>query len=159
MKKFLFTILTVLCVFSKMLAGDREHFTFNAGAAFPSTLNATVGYELQNHNGHAYEIFGEIGDHWGYPICHNFWKGYFWDGGFQYKHQLKRLKNGTFRIFGGAQFGAVQTKFFLGIRAGFEYCYIFKNNWEFCITQFNCVNFIHGDTFRNGLMIGFKIPL
>lgn len=159
MKKILVILLAVLGLSVPTFAGDREHLTVDAGFLFPSSLNATVGYEWVNTNGNAFEIFGEIGDHWQHPVCHNFWKGYYWDGGVQYKHQLKRLKNGTFRIFGGAQFGAVQTKFFLGIRAGFEYNYVFANNWEFTIQQLNTVNFLHGDTFRNGLMIGVKIPL
>lgn len=159
MKKFIFALLAIIAIFPTMYAGDNQHININAGILFPKSLNATVGFELKTDNGHAYEIFGELGDQWKHPVCHNFWKGYYWDGGLQYKHQLKRFKNGNFRIFGGAQFGAVQTKFFLGIRAGFEYNYIFANNWEFSIQQLNTVNFIHGSTFRNGLMIGFKIPL
>ena len=125
----------------------------------PYTLNANIGYEYETENGHAYEVFGELGDHWQTPVCHNFWKGYYWDGGAVYKHQLKRLKNGSFRVFGGAHCGAEQTHFFFGIRAGFEYNYVFQNNWEFSVTQLNTVNFLKGDLFRNGLMVGIKIPL
>lgn len=159
MKKICLILVAILGIFARGYADERDHLTFNAGFMFPSTLNAVVSYERQTVNGNAIELFGEIGDHWQHPVCHMFWKGYYWDGGIQYKHQLKRLKNGTFRIFGGAQFGAVQKDFFLGIRAGFEYNYIFSNNWEFTIQQLNMVNFLHGDTFRNGLMIGIKIPL
>lgn len=159
MKKFLILLVAILGFSSHAFAGDNDRLTFNGGFLFPSSLNAVIGYEYETSNGNAYEAFGEIGDHWQHPVCHMFWKGYYWDGGVQYKHQLKRLKNGNFRVFGGAQFGAVQTKFFMGIRAGFEYNYVFANNWEFTITQLNTVNFLHGDTFRNGLMVGVKIPL
>ncbi len=41
---------------------------------------------------------------------------------------------------------------------GFEYSHVFSNGCEFVITQKNNVNFIHGDTFRNGMLLGFKIP-
>ena len=58
----------------------------------------------------------------------------------------------------GPQFGATQKKFFLGVEAGFEYSYVFQNGWEFSLIQKNNVNFLHGDTFRNGLLLGVKIP-
>ena len=58
-----------------------------------------------------------------------------------------------------ATVGAVERKFFLGIEGGFEYNYVFQNGWEFSLIQKNNVNFLHGDTFRNGLLIGLKIPL
>ena len=37
-------------------------------------------------------------------------------------------------------------------------CYVFQNGWEFSLIQKNNVNFLHGDTFRNGLLVGVKIP-
>ena len=132
MKKFLFTMvcaMTTICAFAQ----DGK-LTINAGFLFPSTLNATIGYE------------------------HRFWKGYYWDGGWVYKHRLVRYKNGMLRFRFGPQFGATQRKFFLGIEGGFEYNYMFQNGWEFALIQKNNVNFIHGDTFRNGLLIGMKIP-
>ena len=75
-----------------------------------------------------------------------------------YKHRLARYKNGMLRFRFGPQFGAVERKFFLGLEGGFEYSYVFRNGWEFSLTQKNNVNFIHGDTFRNGMLLGFKIP-
>lgn len=59
----------------------------------------------------------------------------------------------------GPQFGAVQRNFFLGLEGGFEYSYVFQNGWEFTLIQKNNVNFLHGDTFRNGLLVGIKIPI
>ena len=44
------------------------------------------------------------------------------------------------------------------MEAGFEYSYVFQNGWEFSLIQKNNVNFLHGDTFRNGLLLGVKIP-
>lgn len=156
MKKILFTMvcaMTTICAFAQ----DGK-LTINAGFLFPSTLNATIGYEHPLSYGNAVEVFAEMGDHWQTPVCHRFWKGYYWDGGWVYKHRLVRYKNGMLRFRFGPQFGATQRKFFLGIEGGFEYNYMFQNGWEFALIQKNNVNFIHGDTFRNGLLIGMKIP-
>lgn len=95
------------------------------------------------------------GTHWQEK---DFWKGYYWDGGIVYKHRLVRYKNGMLRFRFGPQFGAVQKRFFIGLEGGFEYSYVFRNGWEFALIQKNNVNFLHGDTFRNGLLLGMKIP-
>ena len=105
--------------------------------------------------GNAVELFGEVGSHWQKD---DFWKGYYWDGGILYKHRLARYKNGMLRFRFGPQFGATEKKFFFGLEAGVEYCYVFRNGWEFALIQKNNVNFLHGDTFRNGLLLGVKIP-
>lgn len=153
MKKF---ILILLCTVASAGAFAQDSkLTVNAGFLFPSTLNATVGYERPLSYGHAVELFGEVGNHWRKP---DFWKGYYWDGGIVYKHRLARYKNGMLRFRFGPQFGAVEKKFFLGLEGGFEYVYVFRSGCEFAIIQKNNVNFIHGDTFRNGLLFGVKIP-
>jgi len=121
-------------------------------------LNAMIGYEHPLSYGNAVEIYGEVGNHWQKPTCCRFWKGYYWDGGLVYKQRLVRYKNGMLRFRLGPQFGATQKKFFLGVEAGFEYSYVFQNGWEFSLIQKNNVNFLHGDTFRNGLLLGVKIP-
>lgn len=158
MKKIILMMALLISIFVNASAGENDRISVNAGFLFPKTLNATVGYEKELKSGHAIEVFGELGDQWQSPVCHMFWKGYFWGGGAQYKYQLKRFKNGNFRIFGGGQVGAVEKKIFIGIRAGFEYNYVFANNWEFTIQELNTVNFLHGRTFRNGFMVGVKIP-
>ena len=156
MKKILFTMVCAMTTISA--SAQDSKLTINAGFLFPSTLNATIGYEYPLSYGNAVEVFGELGNHWQTPVCHRFWKGYYWDGGLMYKHRLVRYKNGMLRFRFGPQFGATQRKFFLGIEGGFEYNYVFQNGWEFALIQKNNVNFIHGDTFRNGLLIGLKIP-
>ena len=52
----------------------------------------------------------------------------------------------------------MERKFFVGLEAGFEYNYVFQNGREFALIQKNNVYFVHGDTFRNGILIGLKIP-
>lgn len=155
-------ILALVCAIVSVGAYAQGKLTVNAGFLFPSTLNATLGYEHSLSYGNAVELFGEIGDHWksgvGEAGKSRFWQGYYWDGGILYKHRLARYKNGMLRFRFGPEFGAVERKFFLGIEGGFEYNYVFQNGWEFSLIQKNNVNFLHGDTFRNGLLIGLKIP-
>lgn len=151
-------IIALVCaIVSLGAAAQDSKLTVNAGFLFPSTLNASIGYEHPLSYGKAIEVFGEIGDQWKSGEG-RFWKGYYWDGGILYKHRLRRYKNGMLRFRFGPQFGAVERKFYFGLEAGFEYNYVFQNGCEFSIIQKNNVNFLHGDTFRNGLMIGFKIP-
>ncbi len=163
MKKIL---IALVCAIVSLGASAQGKLTVNAGFLFPSTLNATVGYEHSLTYGNAVEFFGEIGNHWKSGEG-QFWSsrsallaknGYYWDGGILYKHRLIRYKNGMLRFRFGPEFGATERKFFLGIEGGFEYNYVFQNGWEFSLIQKNNVNFIHGDTFRNGLLIGLKIP-
>jgi len=156
MKKIL--LLIACAAISYGAYAQKGKLAVNAGFLFPSTLNATVGYEQPLSYGNAVELFGEIGNHWQKPACHRFWEGYYWDGGIVYKHRLARYKNGMLRFRFGPQFGAVKHDFFIGMEGGFEYNYVFRNGWEFSLIQKNNVNFLHGDTFRNGLLLGVKIP-
>lgn len=156
MKKVLFLLLCAVFTFN--VSAQDKKLTLNAGFLFPNTLNATIGYEHPLSYGNAVELYGEAGNHWQQPTSSRFWKGYYWDVGLVYKHRLARYKNGMLRFRFGPQFGADKRKFFLGLEAGFEYSYVFQNGWEFALIQKNNVNFIHGDTFRNGLLLGMKIP-
>ena len=123
MKKLL---IILCCAVVAIGASAQGKLAVNAGFMFPSTLNATVGYEHPLSYGNAVELYGEAGNHWQEK---DFWKGYYWDGGIVYKHRLVRYKNG-----------------------------VFQNGWEFALIQKNNVNFLHGDTFRNGLLLGIKVP-
>lgn len=126
MKRLVFAL---LCAVATVGASAQDgKLTVNAGFLFPSTLNATVGYEHPLAYGNAVKVFGEVGNHWRKP---DFWKGYYWDGGIVYKHRLARYKNGMLRFRFGPQFGAVERKFFLGLEGGFEYSYVFRNGLEF----------------------------
>lgn len=153
MKKFL---ITLFCAVVAICASAQDgKLAVNSGFLFPSTLNATIGYERPLSYGNAVELYGEAGTHWQEK---DFWKGYYWDRGVVYKHRLVRYKNGMLRFRFGPQFGAVQKRFFIGLEGGFEYSYVFRNGWEFTLIQKNNVNFLHGDTFRNGLLLGIKVP-
>lgn len=159
MKRFIsFLTVALFCIAPALADDGDQHLTINGGIQSPYTLDATIGYEYEFKNGHAAELYAEAGNHWHTPVCHAFWTGYFWDGGATYKYRIAKFKNGNLKIRGGVQFGSFVREFFIGAELGFEYNYVFKNNWEFALIQKNNFDFIHGDTFRNGLMVGLKIP-
>lgn len=160
MKRIFLTAAACLCVALVSMAEDTPRIGLNAGFQAPCTLNATVAYEHPMGYGNSLSLFGEAGDHWQTPACHMFWKKYYWDGGLRYSMRLRQYKNANFRIFGGGYCGAQVKRFFLGLEVGLEYNYTFANNWQFTITQKNNFNFLGGaDHFRNGLLVGIKLPL
>ena len=87
MKKYL---ITLCCAVVAISASAQGKLAVNAGFLFPSTLNATIGYERPLSYGNTVELYGEAGTHWQEK---DFWKGYYWDGGVVYKHRLGRYKN------------------------------------------------------------------
>lgn len=97
MKKILFILFCSVAFIGA--SAQTGKVSVNAGFLFPSTLNATLGYEYPLSYGNAVEVYGEVGNHWQKPVCHNFWKGYFWDGSMVYKHRLARYKNGMICAF------------------------------------------------------------
>ena len=159
MKKLLVIFITILFVIP-IKADDTSRISINAGVFAPYTLDATIAYEHSTDYGHSWVAQIEGGTHWQTPVCHMFWKKNFWGGGLGYRHRLIRLKNGSFRIGGDVNCGAFAQRVTVGFDVLFEYNYTFSNNWQFTISQKNSFNFLHNvDTFRNGIMIGLKVPL
>ncbi len=158
--KRLFVILITMLSLSSIKADETSRIAINAGVFAPYTLDATIGYEHATGYGHSWVAQLEAGTHWQTPVCHMFWKKNFWGGGIGYRYRLLRLKNGSFRIGGDVNCGAFAKRVTVGFDVLFEYNYTFSNNWQFSLSQKNAFNFLHHvDTFRNGLMIGLKIPL
>lgn len=159
MKRFLVILITILFV-SNIKADDATRIAVNAGVFAPYTVEMTVAYEHATGYGHSWVGQVEAGTHWQTPVCHMFWKKYFWGGGLGYRHRLVRFKNGSFRVGGDVNCGAFEKKVTVGFDVLLEYNYTFPNNWQFTVSQKNSFNFLHNvDTFRNGLMIGLKIPI
>ena len=154
MKKLLFIL---LCAVASMSASAQDgKLTLNAGFLFPSTLNATLGYEYPLSYGNAVEVFGEAARTGTGPFPRT--SGRIITGTAVFCTSTAcPLQDGMLR-FARPQFGAVNRKFFLGLEGGFEYSYVLRSGMEFSIIQKNNVNFLHGDTFRNGLLLGIKIP-
>lgn len=166
MRKILLSLLLGFTLLPQAHAGDGDEFiTVNAGLLFLNTLNATFGYEKELRYDNAFEIFGEVGNRWSKdPECgkvcsKSFWKKYYWNGGILYKKSLVRWKNSTLRLDLGPVAGAYRGDYFFGAEGSFEYSYTFARGWKLTLKQKNNVDFMHGDTFRNGLTIGVKIPL
>lgn len=165
-KHIIITIAAITLWCQQTLAGEGDKFfTANAGFLFNSTLHASLGYERELAYGNAFELAAEAGNRWRRdPVCGKvcsevFWKGYYWDGSIAYKKCARRYKNGMLRIFVGAQCGAVTTRWFMGVNGGFEYDHALPSGIHLTVQQKNQINFIHGDSFRNGLTVGIKIPL
>ena len=76
----------------------------------------------------------------------------------EYKKVLAKGKNSSFRIKGGPQFGAYKGDFTYGGEISFEYNIQLENGVQVSLIQKNQVNFNHGDDFRNGILVAFKIP-
>ena len=159
MKKIVLAGLALLCVLTVHAGDGDQYFNISGGFLFNSTLNATLGYEHELSYSNAVEVFGEVGDRWHRDprcgkICRDmFKKDYYWGGGILYKKNLKRFKNSTLRFRIGPECGAHTGSYFLTLEAGLEYNYVTR-----LVIQKNQVSFFHGDTFRNGLLIGLKIP-
>lgn len=164
MKKLAFVIVSLLFVTTAFAGQGDEFFSLNGGFLFNSTLNATLGYERELSYSDAMEFYGEVGNRWEKdPVCgkvcrESFFKNYYWDGGVAYKKCLKRMKNSMFRLRLGPQMGAVRGSFFMAVECGFEYNVVLPNRVQLSVIQKNQVSFLHGDTFRNGLLVGLKIP-
>lgn len=157
-KKSIISLLVALFGILPAMANEPDRLNVNVGIQVPYTLDATIGWERTVGSGHALEVFAEAGNHWQTPVCHMFWKKYYWDGGVAYKHKIKHFKNGSLRLVGGGYVGADRGRCFFGFQAGFEYNYVFPNEWVFTVSQKNNFNFLHGDSFRNGITLGVKIP-
>ena len=76
MQKFL---ITLCCAVVAICASAQDgKLAVNAGFLFPSTLNATIGYERPLSYGNAGELYGAAGTHWQEK---DFWEGYYLAGG------------------------------------------------------------------------------
>ena len=166
MRQFLIAYLLLMLFPMATLAGDNDSYV-NAygGFLFPSTIHAAFGYEKETRYGNAYELSAQLGNRWEVdPVCgkvcsDSFWSNYYWQGTADYKKCITRYKNAILRIFGGVQAGAVNRSFFFGMNGGFEYNYALQNGIMLSVQQLNQINFRRGDSFRNGILVGFKIPL
>lgn len=163
--KYAFAILFSL-MFLQAKAGNGDKFvTANAGYLYRNILHASLGYEVEQSYGKAYEFALEFGNQMqrdtltGSISKDSFWKGYYWNGSAAYKLPLKKYKNSRLLARVGVMAGAYTGHWNFGLEAGLEYDYVFPSGLVFTVTQKNQVYFRYGETFRNGLLVGLKVPL
>ena len=165
MKKTVILLISLLFTIMAKAGDGDTHVGFTAGLLYHNTLNSTLSYEKELAYGNAYELLIDCGNKWEKdPVCgkvcdKSFWKGYYWGLGVDYKYLLSRGKNTLFHLRFGPQIGANKGKFDFGVELGFEYTIISYKGIEFCLIQKNQMMLRSNDRFRNGLLIGVKIPL
>lgn len=158
-------IILLLAYVDYSTAGDKDkYFGINAGYLYRRGLNANVFFEQEIANHNAYEIYLDLYNQWskaedGKIYKDNFWKyNRTWGIGLAYKHALWKGKNSNFRLRFGGDLGTNTHQFVGSLEAGFEMNFVFKNRVQFTISQKNDFVFGGKDHFRNGLLIGFKLP-
>ena len=147
-------------------AGEGDsRVSLNAGILIHCTLNAQAAYERELRYGDAVELFIEAGCKYQRdPLCGRwctttFWDRYYWSGGGCYKKMLAKMKNSNLRLRIGPHLGAYRGDFAYGGELSFEYSIYLANGLQVSFMQKNQVNLGHGDTFRNGVMVGLKFNI
>lgn len=156
MKRILFSLVCALFSAVAMAGNGDEYFTVKSGFLFPQTGNIQLSYERGLDYDTYAEIFGELSSKFKKAEDG---KDYYWGGGFGLKKGLKRYKNSALYLTGEIHAGAYVKEFFFGAGLGLEYAYTFRSGLQFVIQQKNQVNFLHNDTFKNGVLLGLRIPL
>lgn len=159
MKQLILSICLLLATLQAKAGDGDKFFNANMGFLLRPTLNASLGYEHELNNGNAVELFGEVGNYRQQNTEAARFNAYYLDGGLLYKHRLTKYKNSALRLRLGPLCGANRGNFFLGVEAGMEYNLTFPSGVQLALIQKNNLNFLHGDKFRSGLMIGLRVPM
>lgn len=139
----------------------------SAGIAIQKTAWANLGLEWETKYHNAWEIYADFGTGFKYCeidqtyLCNETFFDYksFGVGG-AYKPKFYRWKNLNLRGQFGVDLGVKEgNTFFLSLVVGPELTYTFKCNVQLFILQKNEFCFWCRDHFRNGVMLGIKIPL
>lgn len=168
MKKFNLLIVIIISLTFRAYAGDGDILIkCSTGLAWQKTAWATIGveWEVKYHN--AWEIYCDFAT--AFKYCENdhtylceetFWDYRTFGIGTAYKPSLYKWKNLNLRGVFSADLGTKQEKsFFLSLAIGPELTYTFKSRIQLFFLQKNEFCFWCRDHFRNGIMVGIKIPL
>lgn len=167
MRKLFMIILLIAAVITPAKAGDGDkHVGFQAGLMYPGVLNGVLSVDFETRYHNAFEFYIDAFTEWkdcqdcGKVCKESFWKSNYALGvGAAYKPVVHRSRNsvGRFRI--GADIGTCSREFALGIEAGYEYVWTFKNNVQFVLQQKNELTFWGRPTWKFGGMVGFRLPM
>lgn len=156
MRKTVFSLLFLAGSVATWAHDGYNAFSVRLGLLVPETNHVVLSFERPLSIDNSYSYFAELGAK---RIDTPHPQDYYWDGGMSYQHNLVRFKNAELKLTSEAHAGAATKKFFFGVGIGFEYSYMFRNGVELVIHQTNQVNFLHNDTFKNGLLVGLKFPI
>jgi hypothetical protein len=168
MKKIFVLLATLFSLSFNSHAGDGDRFFhLSGGLMYRNTANTVIGMEIEGRYHHAWEIYADLTT--AYEKCPidntYFCKEYFWNYktaglGVAYKPAFKRWKNANLRARFGADLGIDEGySFYTSLDIGLEFSYSFRNRIQLVITQKNDFAFWTRDNFKNGFLIGLKIPV
>lgn len=168
MRKQLLTILAVLLIVSSVKAGEGDIFLNGSiGLAYRNTASAVLSVEWENSYYHSWMVYVDFATNYAWCetdqtyLCNKtFWDYKTLGIGGAFKPELYRWKNLNLKGGLGVDLGIKEGySFFLSIDLMFELSYSFKNRTQIFVQQKNDFCFWCKEHFRNGAMIGIKIPL
>lgn len=173
MKKILL-ILLISFNATLLFAGDGDRRLCLGGGWQTNIINfndnlkiadVSLGYEFEGRYHKAWELNLDLAT--AYVVCpidkvvctKSFFDYRSFGIGIAYKPEISKGKNSLLRWKIGANIGANEDGFQAGIVGGLEYSYCFKNRLQLFAFQKNDFVFLSRDNFRNGLIVGLKLPL
>ena len=172
MKKILLTLVTIISLMGFAQA-EEGGVTLNPqfGAFYQKGVNAVLELEFESRYFHSWNVYLDFCNTFKY--CENdhtfFCEETFWDYqtiaiGVAYKYELIRWRNANLKARLGFDLGADYYKkddytFYMSAEVGFELSYTLRNRVQLSLIQKNDFCFLTRDHFKNGLLVGIKIPL
>lgn len=166
-QQLLVALVLTLCCTPRAAAGNGDgHLGLQAGVLYPRIFNATLSYDVETRYHNAWEFYADYSTQWDdCPVCghvctESFWHSrYSFGVGAAYKPAVVRGKNnlGRFRI--GGDLGTNTRHFAMGIELGYEHVWSFRSGWQLVLQQKNEITFWGKPLFKNGLLLGVRIPL
>jgi hypothetical protein len=162
----IFSLLMLPAMTALAMDGD-SYYGVSVGALYKNSLAADIVYEKDLSYHDAYEISLFAGNKWDKdPVCGKvcnsyFWKDWFYGAGLTYKKAVATGKNSVSRVRIGVNGSSDMSRMTLGTEVGFEWTHYFYSGIALTVTQKNLIfwNQRHSDRYKNGLEIGFRIPL
>lgn len=172
MKKHLLIVMAVFSLALSAKAGEGD-ILLNAkiGAFYQKSFNGLLELEFERKYSNCWVAYLDLCNAYRYcEIDHTiFCDDTFWDYqtfavGVGYKHNLVRWQNMNLRAQLGFDIGADYCKeenysFYMSAEISIEMTFSLRNRTQLCLIQKNDFCFFTRDHFKNGLLIGIKIPL
>lgn len=163
-KNRLLLILSLLLCVQRSFAGDGDKYiNVSGGWQYKNTVNALISVEFEGINHSSYEFYLDLANVYREAPDGKVHSNTFWDYkslgiGTAWKPVISRGRNTALKWRLGADIGANDNSFQASLEVGLEYSYTLKNGWKLFALQKNELVFWTRDHFRNGLLIGVKLP-